>query len=122
MGASSAFSRFSSSIAAASTSSSYAEYEPSESSSESSDDDVGFESSSASRESESESSEEARCGTQLSNLAILGDSRKKGVSPSPMSTVSRSDGGASGSNPSTVSDPLRSTAYLDLLFVASSLL
>ena len=44
-----------------------------------------------------------------------------------MSTVSRSDGGASGWNDgcgavSTVSDPLRSTAYLDLLFVASSLL
>mmetsp|Transcript_6428 Transcript_6428/g.29388 ORF Transcript_6428/g.29388 Transcript_6428/m.29388 type:complete len:350 (+) Transcript_6428:137-1186(+) len=83
IGAISAFRRFSSSIAAASTSSSYSE------SSESSDDDAGFDPSDPPSDPSDSST-----GTQLSNFAIFGDSRKNGVSPSLTSSVSRSDGGA----------------------------
>mmetsp|Transcript_11825 Transcript_11825/g.45786 ORF Transcript_11825/g.45786 Transcript_11825/m.45786 type:complete len:355 (+) Transcript_11825:127-1191(+) len=83
IGAISAFRRFSSSIAAASTSSSYSE------SSESSDDDAGFDPSDPPCDPSDSST-----GTQLSNFAIFGDSRKNGVSPSLTSSVSRSDGGA----------------------------
>ena len=124
IGTISAFRRFSSSIAAASTSSSYSE---SSVSSESSDDDAGFEPSDSSSDSSSDvSSSDVSSGTQLSNFAIFGDSRKNGTSPSLTSSVSRSDGGLFGSKGctngwvdddavSTVSSaPLRSTANADL--------